>query len=252
MFEKYMHSHVCVSPGLSTLALHSCTSNDSMMDWDDERINAKVRHLANRLSALTAATAAPLLERADKRPALSKDYLQLSAQYKRQERYRSSSSFGESLCIACERGVTKALYPCQHCSLCDACILRQRIRPGHSRCPLCGETVQLILKNQGGMERQLYEDWLVDGMAATLSSSFIRQFQSKSLVEIRWATVVDNASTVRTARPKPKVAKVTQILPTLVEERPSSEDDDDEVSSYLSLQPERMYRSNKGTSCTVL
>ena len=183
---------------------------------------------------------------------MSKDYLQLSSEYKRQERYRSSSSLGEVRCIACERGVTKALYPCQHCSLCDACILRQRIRPGHSRCPLCGAAVQLILKNQGRMERQLYEDWLVDGMTSTLSSSFIRKFQSKSLVEIRWATVVDNTSTKRTARPKPKVAKVTQILPTLMEERPNSEDDDGEASSYLFLQPERMHRSNKGTLCTVL
>ena len=95
------------------------------------------------------------------------------------------------------------------------------------------------------MERQLYEDWLVDGMTSTLSSSFVRKFQSKSLVEIRWATVVDSTSTKRTARPKPKVAKVTQILPTLAEEHPSSEDDDDDVSSYLSLQLERMYRSMK-------
>ena len=85
------------------------------------------------------------------------------------------------------------------------------------------------------MERQLYEDWLVDGMAATLPSFFNRKFQSKSLVEVRWATVVDNTSTKRTARSKPKVAKVSQILSTLVEEHPSSKDDDGEVSSYLSL-----------------
>ena len=70
-----MHSHVCANLGI---ALQSY--NDSMMDWDDERIDVRARHLANRLSTVTAATAVnrsfPLLKLSD----------QLSAEYKRLER----------------------------------------------------------------------------------------------------------------------------------------------------------------------
>ena len=242
------------------------------MSWDENRIQEmsweedRIRDLANRLSALTAAAAinpsastkneAPPVH--EKSARLTIDYLQLAANYRRYEQYRSSSSQRENRCIICRKEATtccKVFYPCQHSCVCDACILRHRIRPGHSKCPLCKKgAIQLILKNRGGRERGQYDDWLAGGPPTMASNSFTREFPSKSLLEMRWARVVDDDARRRPLRSRSKVAK-SSVLPAVMEEEPASSSSENEISSSTCTPaslPEQRQRSRRGAACSCV
>lgn len=115
----------------------------------------------------------------------AKDYICLSKEHKRMEKYRvypTKRGAHHPVCVHCSRrGVQKVFFPCEHgvCSICSA------DQKAAKQCPLCSGIIRLILDHTGD-EHEEYWKW-VEAVKLSISTSFITSFFVRSKEAIRSA-----------------------------------------------------------------
>ena len=101
----------------------------------------------------------------------TKDYLLLSKEHKRMEKYRvcptKRDTTHQLACVNCSRRsrhFDKVFFPCEHRCVCDKCLDGRMPK----KCPLCNDAIRIVL-NHTGNEHEEYWKW-VEEVGSLLSS----------------------------------------------------------------------------------
>jgi rubrerythrin len=145
----------------------------------------------------------------------ARDYVGLSEDYNKLERYRfSSKTYNDTSrhleCVLCMRPkrIDKVFFPCEHKCICTLCLERSAPK----NCPLCNDVVKLVLDDTDDAN-EMYWEW-VEEVKPTISRYFLQQFFAESKSAIRSAmrkgirhhssTNSNSASTRRRKRHTPR------------------------------------------------
>ena len=126
----------------------------------------------------------------------TKDYVRLSMEYKRTEKYRRGYKHRLPACIKCSRQsrhVGKVFFPCEHRCVCDSCLAKQLPK----KCALCNQAIRIILDHTG-KEQEQYWKW-VEEVKPSISNAFLKSFfvQSKDAIRLAMADMnMDYASSI--------------------------------------------------------
>jgi len=115
--------------------------------------------------------------------ALNKDYIALSNEAQKQQKYRHYQILGTDVdCVICHKNkCTEVFFPCQHLCACSGCIKEHNIgvrdRPEKAawrQCPLCNADIRKVSRVTGKEDVQ-YWDW-VHEISPPLPSGFKKRW----------------------------------------------------------------------------
>ena len=132
----------------------------------------------------------------------NKDYILLSKEHKKTERYRirihrrkrDNTSYQPPSCINCRsvRRNFKVFFPCEHMCLCSKCINRKMPK----QCPLCNSRISIVLNHTDtGDEHEEYWKW-IEEVKPSISTAFVKTFfaNSKDAIRIAMAEMNNDSS----------------------------------------------------------
>ena len=147
----------------------------------------------------------PYIHRVPKTPivgGMNKDYIGMAKTYKQQ--YANRKTNNNAICTICQRDrVDDVFFPCEHRCVCRSCIKSQQICEegmltscpnGYCMCPICSESIKLILEYENGNETVRYWTWVYE-VAPALPTGFTKKFQrSAKLLELKFKKGMDKES----------------------------------------------------------
>ena len=117
----------------------------------------------------------------------NKDYILLSKEHKKMERYRihrrtrDNTSYQPPSCIYCKsvRRNLRVFFPCEHSCLCSKCINRRMPK----QCPLCNSRISIVLNHTDtGNEHEEYWRW-IEEVKPSVSTGFVQTFFAQCHVQ---------------------------------------------------------------------